>query len=311
MRARAGAGRSAGAPRARPRQEKPQVGLKELGNYEKVLETFKRYDTDRNGSMSFKEMHKLMCDLNPGRWTEADSDRLLPLVDKNRNGNIDVNEFIAFIFEGNNSATTFAPAGMSQYEKVLQQFRLFDTNRNGTLDKAEFTRLMSSLQPGRWSVQATEMVFQAVDLNNSGEVDMDELVAYLFGVPKELQKNAQKNHGHGPLLIIEFVIGPGNPESYVQQMANRWKRDFGDEVAVSRIIKKDVKGIVRVTTRNGEIVFWDDASMLPYRPNPFLTMESLKAWIDDMSQRHMPRLLSGTKAVGRSTSKESHPVGAV
>lgn len=280
----------------RQRREKPKATLKDIGSYERVIEAFKRYDTDGNGVMSFAELHKLMSDLNPGRWTEAESDRLLLQLDKNRNGNIDINEFIAFIFDGKDSASS-CPQGMSDYERVLQQFRQFDTNRNGTLDKAEFTRLMSALQPGRWTAQSTEQVFRQVDLNNSGEVDMDELVAFLFGVPKELQKNANSKKHHGALVIIEFICGPGQPDIYVQQIANRWKKDFGDEVAVTRVLKKDLKGISRVSARGGEVVFWDEATMLPYRDNPFLTVAGFKAWLDDMSKRHVPRLIEGTKAI--------------
>mmetsp|Transcript_73810 Transcript_73810/g.161486 ORF Transcript_73810/g.161486 Transcript_73810/m.161486 type:complete len:302 (+) Transcript_73810:391-1296(+) len=276
--------------------------LKDIGGYEKVLDTFRRYDADHNGVMSYGELHKLMRDLNHGKWTEAESDRLLLAIDKNRNGTIDINEFVSYVFDNAQEDANCAPRGMSDYERVLQQFRQFDINRNGTLDRAEFTRLMQMLQPGRWLPEHTDSVFAAVDLNNSGEVDLDELVAYLFGVKQELPRHA-KNGASGPYIIVEFTIGPGRPEIFVQQLANYWRKQFGEDVAVSRVLKRDVNGIIKVSAQGGDIVFWDDASMLPYRGNPFLTLESLKVWRDEMTRRHLPALLQGARAGSRAASK--------
>merc|ERR1719436_1885968 len=101
-------------------------------------------------------------DLTKGRWSKNESDRLLLTVDKNKSGTIDINEFINYVFGSKDYASSNA------YTQVLEQFRKFDTNRNGTLDKKEFTRLMSALKPGQWSEKHTDLVFGEVDADKSG-----------------------------------------------------------------------------------------------------------------------------------------------
>mmetsp|Transcript_59762 Transcript_59762/g.151373 ORF Transcript_59762/g.151373 Transcript_59762/m.151373 type:complete len:296 (-) Transcript_59762:234-1121(-) len=280
----------AGVARRRPKPVKKQE-LKDIGSYEKVLATFRKYDVDGNGVMDYKELHRLMTDLNNGNWTDVESDRLFLQLDKNKSGSIDVNEFLSSIFQRDPGMG--GSSGMSDYEKVLEQFRSFDTNRNGTLDKREFRALMSSIQPGRWDAARVEAVYKQVDCNASGEVDLNELIAYLFGVPKDRARAAQ--NGSGPLVVIEITCGKGQPEIYCQQIANVFKRHFGSEVAVAKIVRPNQTCISRVTARNGQVVFWDNATMLAHRDNPFLTIETLKSWVLDMTNRHIPRLLDGTK----------------
>lgn len=293
--------RQSGARGATRAKKPPQkVGLNEIGSYEKVLEAFKSYDADMNGTMSFKELHSLMVDLNKGRWTEAESDRLFEQIDKNHNGVIDINELVDFIFKKDPIGMgTIGNAGKSDYELVIQEFRKFDTNRNGTLDKSEFTRLMGNLKPGAWDKQRTDAVFTIVDVDKSGEVDMNELVAFLFGVPKSRVKAAGKGAGAGQecLVLVEFRCGPGAPEVMVKQVAGVWRKHFGHEVMVKMVVDKETHGISYVAARDGQVVFWDGPKMVAYRENPFLTLGSMRTWLDDMTRRHIPRLLEGTKAI--------------
>lgn len=272
------------------------MGLNELGSYQKVLETFKTYDTDLNGLMSFKELHKLMSDLNKGRWSEAESDRLFKQIDKNSNGSIDINELVDFIFNRDPKMGTVGDAGKSDYELVLQDFRKFDTNRNGTLDKAEFTRLMGTLKPGAWDTKRTDAVFAQVDVDKSGEVDLNELVAFLFGVPKSRLKAAQKG-AQDCLVIVEFRCGPGAPENMVQQIANIWRKKFQNDVGVKKVVDKNITGINYVAARGGQVVFWDEAKMVAFRDNPFLSLGTMKQWVEEMTRRHIPGLLDGTRAI--------------
>eukprot|EP00449_Zooxanthella_nutricula_P018248 CAMPEP_0198538894 /NCGR_PEP_ID=MMETSP1462-20131121/48117_1 /TAXON_ID=1333877 /ORGANISM="Brandtodinium nutriculum, Strain RCC3387" /LENGTH=288 /DNA_ID=CAMNT_0044268929 /DNA_START=75 /DNA_END=941 /DNA_ORIENTATION=- len=275
-----------------------KVLLHTIGSYEQVLQAFREFDADRNGKMTFAELHTLMCALNRGAasWTEVDTERLFHQVDKDGSGFIDVKEFVDYAF--NSAPTTVASAqgaGKSNYEKVIEDFRHYDVNHNGTLDKREFTALMSNLRPGSWSMDKTETIFDQLDLDKSGELDMDELVAFLFVVPK--QRIPQKGPGTEPLVVVDFECGKGMAEACVQQIANKWHKLFGPEVVVKKYVKTDITGIDKVSARKGKVVFWDAVAMLPYRENPFRNKNSLKVWLDDMCRRHIPRLLDSTKAL--------------
>lgn len=262
--------------------------LKEIGTYEKVLATFKQYDADHNGVIAYKELHKLMMDLTKGRWTKSQSDRLLLTVDKNRNGTVDINEFINYVFGSKGSGSS-----SNAYLQVLEQFRKFDTNRNGTLDKQEFTRLMCALKPGQWSQKHTDLVFHEVDADKSGEVDLDELVAYIFGVSKEAKGRIATSGGG--FVSIEFVCGPGKSELVVKEIAKKWEKAFGKDVLTTKKVDRRSKGITKVSADNGNVLFWDDASMLPYADNPFDSLTSLKAWVGEMTHGNIPRMLQGAK----------------
>jgi len=287
-------------PRQRSQHEeqlaaKDRSDLGKLGPYEQVVNTFKKYDFDRNANMSFKEMHRLMFDLNQGEWTQNESDKLFTKIDKNMNGAVDVDEFVNYIFAKNDAMG--GGGGSSDYEKVMDAFRKFDVNKNGTLDKREFTRIMSSIKEGQWQPKQTDDIFAAVDKDRSGEVDLDELVAYLFGVPKNRQtqaKRAAKGKEHGPMVVIEIVCGKGPaPSSVVQTMANTWSKQFGRDVAVLKKVDKDISLISKISARDGEVVFWETATMIAHREDPFKNPESSRDFMNEMSRRHIPRLIGG------------------
>lgn len=276
------------------RRRVDKAKLQDLGAYEDVLSTFKRYDVDHNGVISFKELHALMCDLNRGEWSEAESDRLFLRLDRNHNGSVDINEFLNYIFATDQMT---AGAGKSQYELVLDQFRQVDTNRNGTLDAGEFTRLMVALTKGNWDRARTEAVFSRIDADHSGEVDLDELLSFLFEQPsKSRTPDAFVPSKGAPIVILDITCAPGPDEYHLQEMANEWNTTFGSDVAVRKFVDEKSTGISKVTTRDGAVVIWDHATMVAYRDNPFLSDRTRTAWVKEMAKKQIPQLLARARA---------------
>jgi len=283
--------------------------LKDLGSYENVVNTFKRYDTNRDNKLSLTELHQLMVDLNRAsrsgfNWTQNNTELLLNQLDRNQNDGVDMDELIAYVFPRGDAMG--GTAGASNYEIVLEQFRKHDTNRNGTLDKPEFTRLMEKLKPG-WRREDTERVFDAVDKDRSGEVESDELVAWLFGVPADRRRagrQARRADRRGqepaanaaPLVVVDFVCGEGGQsQRIIERITRKWEEKLGNQVMIRTKVEGPPKGaITKVTARGGAVVFWDSASMMAYRENPFLDQKSADDWSKDMIARHIPRLISGT-----------------
>jgi len=287
------------------RSAKRQSHIRDLGSYENVLAAFKRYDKNNDGKLTYSELHDLMSFLNNGRWTEDKTNRLLLHIDTDGNGSLSVEELVGYIFP--RSSAMGGTTGLSDYEKVVEHFRSFDSDRNGVLDKAEFTRLMHTLRQGAWTSRHTDYVFENVDKDKSGMVDSAELVAFIFGVPHERRQTAsaqsvpgrrrtaeQRQAAAGALVVIDMVVGPRQGEQWARKMASSWQRKFGDKVEYRVTVDKHVDGVMRVTARDGQVVFYDKPSMMMYRDNPFETLKSAEAWIEDVGRRHIPRLISGT-----------------
>eukprot|EP00403_Amphidinium_massartii_P026592 CAMPEP_0178397576 /NCGR_PEP_ID=MMETSP0689_2-20121128/14320_1 /TAXON_ID=160604 /ORGANISM="Amphidinium massartii, Strain CS-259" /LENGTH=372 /DNA_ID=CAMNT_0020018295 /DNA_START=51 /DNA_END=1169 /DNA_ORIENTATION=- len=283
----------------------PDRDLRSIGQtYEQVVKTFRKYDVDRDNKLSHQELHKLMMHLNPHSWTDKKTKVLMKAIDSNCNGAIDMTEFLDYIFPkvGVEQYSSIRNAtggfqGLSEYEMVMEQFRGHDANGNGTMDKDEFSRLMMTLRPGGWSQRDTERVFAAVDKDRSGEVDCSELVAYLFKIPSDQQKAARAKHrgsgSSGALLNIEIVSGDSHI-TVAKQLERGWVRRFGNELDIRVVVRPDTKGILSVSARNGAVVFWDRATMAPYRDDPFATPQDMHNWFDDMTRFHIPNLIQAT-----------------
>lgn len=272
--------------------------LRSIGSYENALATFHQYDLDKDGRFSWRELHNLMTDLNKPkyvRWTDAMNDALMQRLDRRQDGAVSIEEFIQYVFQ--RSDAMGGDAGASGYELVLEAFRKHDTNRNGRLEKDEFTNLMCQLHPGQWDRGRTEQVFNLVDKDHNGAIESEELIAWIFGVPRDREKAAararRKDEGGVGLVVIEFTCGSG-AETHVDKMIARWTHKFGAQVTVQKNVVGTSSSIQRVSARDGRVVFWDAPSMMAYRENPFRNYTSLVEWCEDMTKRHIPRLLAGT-----------------
>jgi Ca2+-binding EF-hand superfamily protein len=274
------------------------VDLRNLGSYEHALTTFRQYDLDKDGRFSWRELHSLMTDLNKPKcipWTDGMNDQLMQRLDRRQDGGVSIDEFIQYIFQRTDAMG--GDAGSSGYELVLEAFRRHDANRNGKLEKDEFNNLMMGLHPGQWDYSRTEQVFRLVDKDHNGAIESEELVSWIFGVPRDREKaaaRARRNDTGGVgLVAFEFTCGSG-AEHTVDKMAARWAHKFGEKVVVQKNVMGSSSTIQRVAAREGRVVFWDAPTMMAYRENPFANHTALVAWCEDMTKRHIPRLLAGT-----------------
>jgi hypothetical protein len=63
--------------------------------------------------------------------------------------------------------------GMPDEATLRSDFDQFDTDNNGTIDKAEFASLLEFLGEG-FSKEQTQLAFQAIDSDGSGQIEFDE-----------------------------------------------------------------------------------------------------------------------------------------
>ncbi|XP_042298911.1 guanylyl cyclase-activating protein 3-like [Sceloporus undulatus] len=125
-----------------------------------------------SGQLSLHEFKTLLGlrDLN----SEADQyvNQVFNTFDLNKDGFIDFLEFIA--------AINLVLRGKID-QKLKWYFKLYDADGNGTIDKKELVSIFSAIQALNGNQELTpeefsNMVFQKIDVNNDGELSLDEFI---------------------------------------------------------------------------------------------------------------------------------------
>lgn len=308
-----------GATQARRARLTLKTEVRRLGTYDDVIAAFRRADQNGDRALSMAELHRLMCSMNK-KWTEMHTHNLFRVVDSDANGEINIDEFISFVFANEGGVQNETP-----YEAVMRSFRSADLNRNGVLDKREFHRLMSKLQPNEWDAEHTNQVFGMADRDGSGEVDSSELIGYIFGAqghpsgddrhsPQDAHQQSRRDartsshHHRTPRIVIQFTHGTDRKcLRDISLVEARWKATMGSSLVVSKVLDEDVSGITNVTAlAPHRLLFWDQAAMMAHRENPFATDFRLYAWADEMAHMHFP-VLAGQTSSSRSTSRTPSP----
>ena len=133
---------------------------------------FKLLDKDGDGMISKQEMAS-----SGHRFNAAQIEAIFGLGDINDDGVIDLNEFISVMCP---SALTVVSRLRGKYKninEVKKAFLTLDTNRDGLLSKSEIG------SSGKFNNQEVEAIFILGDLNQDGEIDLEEFVG-LFSALK-------------------------------------------------------------------------------------------------------------------------------
>merc|ERR1712060_929573 len=77
------------------------------------------------------------------------------------------------------------------------------------------------------------------------------------------------------------------------------------KVKVLKRVEQNSNCISRVTARQGDVVFWDRATMMAHRDDPFLTNESRMAWVGTMMDRDLPNLIEAKAMVVEESKKRA------
>lgn len=66
---------------------------------EEMKAQFAQFDANGDGTMDPEEVAQLLMSLDPEAWTEESAAALLEAMDKNGDGNVDIGEFVDWVFE--------------------------------------------------------------------------------------------------------------------------------------------------------------------------------------------------------------------
>eukprot|EP00448_Togula_jolla_P038000 CAMPEP_0170640680 /NCGR_PEP_ID=MMETSP0224-20130122/40359_1 /TAXON_ID=285029 /ORGANISM="Togula jolla, Strain CCCM 725" /LENGTH=936 /DNA_ID=CAMNT_0010971213 /DNA_START=32 /DNA_END=2842 /DNA_ORIENTATION=+ len=67
------------------------------------------------------------------------------------------------------------------YESVLESFRHADENGDGTIDRAELSKVLQSLSPDDWTDDKIDLLLSAADTNKDGRVQLTEWLQWIYG----------------------------------------------------------------------------------------------------------------------------------
>jgi calmodulin len=135
---------------------------------EDVKAAFKLLDKDGDGSIDRKEMAS-----SGHKFNSAQVEAIFALGDINDDGAIDLDEFIAVMCPSALTVVSRLRGKFRNMSDVKKSFLSIDIDKDGLLSKKEIAGC------GKFNAQETEAIFLLGDLNQDGDIDLEEFVALM------------------------------------------------------------------------------------------------------------------------------------
>ncbi|KNC55912.1 uncharacterized protein AMSG_12448 [Thecamonas trahens ATCC 50062] len=150
-----------------------------------LLHKFIAIDTDKSGSVTVDEFAAALG-LPPGEHVQ----HLFDVLDRKHAGHLDFRSFVIGIL--------FISDAVSREDVIRFAFDILDTNRDGTIDLAEFEKIMATGFPDVEPEQV-RAIFSAADSRDVGYLDYDSFHAYATSHPDHMY------------LFMDMVNKPNSP----------------------------------------------------------------------------------------------------
>eukprot|EP00927_Polykrikos_kofoidii_P007906 TRINITY_DN13254_c0_g1_i4.p1 TRINITY_DN13254_c0_g1~~TRINITY_DN13254_c0_g1_i4.p1 ORF type:complete len:670 (-),score=125.88 TRINITY_DN13254_c0_g1_i4:50-1987(-) len=139
---------------------------------------FKKIDRNRDGFMGRPELGFLMRSMDPSMPKHI-IDKLLAELDTDQRGVIDFSEFVEWLARSTTEGKPERRSRDAEMSGLRAAFATMDDNRNGLIERKEFTALMRRVCP-RVPEKDLDMVFKEMDGSRDGLISYDEFVEWLF-----------------------------------------------------------------------------------------------------------------------------------
>lgn len=165
-----------------------QVESEEAQARDVILETFNRWDTNKNSSIEEEELGRLFAAL--GMTNQEILHKTYTDLDMNKDGKVDYREFVSWVFstEAPSAITEAGKANslplspheeLAAREGLLAMFSKYDLDQSGSVEESELDRLLCALGMTD-DLEALHETFKSADIDQDGRVDYKELIQWLF-----------------------------------------------------------------------------------------------------------------------------------
>jgi calmodulin len=127
---------------------------------------FNMFDIDGGGTIETHELKEVLTQLgeNP---TDDDIQEMIELVDENKDGVVDFDEFITLM------RLRMGDSGEDAEQNLKDVFDIFDADGSGFIDRKEMGSLMKKLAQSLSEEEITA-IMEEVDIDGDGEVSFEE-----------------------------------------------------------------------------------------------------------------------------------------
>ena len=144
-----------------------------------VKSLFQKYDTDGSGRLAKKELLTLLKDDLGMKDDQAQACYML--VDKDGGGDLSFDEFLGWLRSGEGFKNIDNSSRYYYIQKAIAEFKKYDKDGNGTIDKEEFKCLMTSL--GCKDESQFDSALRSLDTSGDGKISFPEFLAWLNWLP--------------------------------------------------------------------------------------------------------------------------------
>ncbi|XP_078352055.1 neo-calmodulin-like [Oculina patagonica] len=144
-----------------------------------VKSLFQKYDTDGSGRLAKKEVLILLKDDLGMKDDQAQACYML--VDKDGGGDLSFDEFIGWLRSEQGFKNIDNSSRYYYIQKAIAEFKKYDKDGNGTIDKDEFKSLMTSL--GNKDESTFDSALRSLDTSGDGKISFPEFLAWLNWLP--------------------------------------------------------------------------------------------------------------------------------